>query len=131
MRGNPRTPPAKSWAAGSIPAHAGEPRAYPCTPGVTRVYPRACGGTKQGSVVGDLGDGLSPRMRGNHLMAIYAHQTVGSIPAHAGEPEHFEAKGYHVGVYPRACGGTWGARWAAAKAQGLSPRMRGNLGVRP
>ena len=34
--------------------------------------------------------------------------------------------GWRGGVYPRVCGGTDGAGWAALPVPGLSPRVRGN-----
>ena len=115
MRGNPphhsRTPRAHAgelwpnrYRFRSIPAHAGEPSRSP-------------------------GQGLSPRMRGNHLDI----GVLGSIPAHAGEPMQvgFTVRAYRV--YPRACGGTTSATLGRAHAgeppgrfDGLSPRMRGN-----
>ena len=89
--------------------------------------------------------GLSPRVRGNPpLQSIPARAGEpiqrGSIPARAGE---FFVSGsiWHVGVYPRACGGTseqtvdsllikvypracGGTAWL--DTWGLSPRVRGN-----
>ena len=45
MRGNPLAHSTRRSGAGSIPAHAGEPRSGPGRCRQTRVYPRACGGT--------------------------------------------------------------------------------------
>ena len=50
----------------------------------------------------------------------------GSIPARAGEPARLIAAVMLMGVYPHACGGTWGERVRASRKEGLSPRMRGN-----
>ena len=79
-----RYPPPKP--ARSIPARAGEPRRRAPAPRRERVYPRACGGT-MGDVSALKHDpGLSPRVRGN---LVVAQQPTGPLP-----------------VYPRACGGT-------------------------
>ena len=52
-----------------------------------KVYPRVCGGTEVERVA-ELGQqGLSPRVRGNHLTGGIVRTTMGSIPACAGEPE--------------------------------------------
>ena len=67
-------------------------------------------------------------MRGNRVRATCTDTSAGSIPAHAGEPTgQAPAKGA-AWVYPRACGGTTPHLRAAVCVQGLSPRMRGNLG---
>ena len=70
--------------------------------------------------------GLSPRVRGNHMLHQGAGGGVRSIPACAGEPHTPAYGGPAHAVYPRVCGGTarsrgWGDCW-----QGLSPRVRGN-----
>ena len=77
------------------------------------------------TVNASLALGLSPRMRGNHswMLALrWCFASHGSIPAHAGEPVDRSQDDW---VYPRACGG-WG-RLRGCVADGLSPRMRGNL----
>ena len=51
-----------------------------------------------------------------------------SIPALAGERTQKGAWKMTKGVYPRACGGTGGWLSTARVAQGLSPRLRGNVG---
>ena len=65
MRGNPRrrrpTPP----CIGSIPAHAGEPRARSTARMPSSVYPRTCGGTWSVLPRTQEEKGLSPHMRGN------------------------------------------------------------------
>ena len=106
---------------GSIPAHAGEPR-----------DPR-------------IGEGLSPRTRGRNVLAgggVYprarggagdhgctARCRVGSIPAHAGEPDLRDVKGPFRGcestrVYPRARGGAALPR-ATLLVRSVYPRARG------
>ena len=91
----------------SIPARAGEPFPHRSTARRRRrVYPRACGGTAQFTLLHQELSGLSPRVRGNprHRKADPVHQ--GSIPARAGEPAAARYGQGSVEVYPRACGGT-------------------------
>ena len=74
------------------------------------VYPRVCGGTAR-------------------PVAIVA-VALRSIPACAGEPRVTFAPYHEEEVYPRVCGGTaWRVR-TMNNRQGLSPRVRGNHGVR-
>ena len=114
-----------AWA-GSIPANAGEPRAWDAIGRWSGVYPRERGGTWPG-----LGDaarrwGLSPRTRGNHLRTYIASARRGSIPANAGEPAHRRHAVGSPRVYPRERGGTRSFQMRARQRPGLSPRTRGN-----
>ena len=114
--------------SGSIPACAGEPSAASSRWSRVRVYPRVCGGT---SGLGDwriVDEGLSPRVRGNHLQPHALDICNGSIPACAGEPARAAPGGRGHGVYPRVCGGTRGAGEGGRGVRGLSPRVRGNPG---
>ena len=70
--------------------------------------------------------GLSPRVRGNPRHALPSQTTVGSIPACAGEPPAFRLLPPLGRVYPRVCGGTFVRPAGRARAEGLSPRVRGN-----
>ena len=72
-------------------------------------------------------DGLSPRVRGNHVLAIALLVTWRSIPARAGEPATEPECSGPRKVYPRACGGTVLGRRRNKTLRGLSPRVRGNL----
>ena len=110
----------------SIPAHAGEPARRATASTLTKVYPRACGGTERVGPAPDGDMGLSPRMRGNHGTAVANQILERSIPAHAGEPRTVSRSNENTGVYPRACGGTGWEFWNKRFPDGLSPRMRGN-----
>ena len=147
VRGNPKAQLESAFAAGSIPACAGEPtewergkpatRVYPRVCGEPRVrrrtayrlrvYPRVCGGTHTRCRPRRPGNGLSPRVRGNRSLLYLRGGGQGSIPACAGEPPvHFSPIARRL-VYPRVCGGTaWSSR-AVNILSGLSPRVRGNL----
>ena len=126
MRGNQAATIRQKPDHGSIPAHAGEPSLEARSGCYTTVYPRACGGTTAEAVRGLSVRGLSPRMRGNLRRGVVASAWVGSIPAHAGEPEVDRFQGVDGRVYPRACGGTPGHVSRQFRCVGLSPRMRGN-----
>ena len=72
--------------AGSIPAHAGEPARPHFLRVVKRVYPRPRGGTVHIQRRRDCDNGLSPPTRGNPAAERAFLRSIGSIPAHAGEP---------------------------------------------
>ena len=126
MRGNHIQVTCRKCLLGSIPAHAGEPAACAPTTLASTVYPRACGGTARKLKRNPKDWGLSPRMRGNQIIARVAREVRGSIPAHAGEPTRSLRTCWLCGVYPRACGGTSAALSIFGTLAGLSPRMRGN-----
>ena len=118
----------QTWglAGRSIPARAGEPAdAAPVVPSPP-VYPRACGGTRYGRIVDVPRQGLSPRVRGNQVGEVDHDESLGSIPARAGEPGTIGDSRRRLSVYPRACGGTLQLLRADAEHPGLSPRVRGN-----
>ena len=127
MRGNHLGDAGPGASEGSIPAHAGEPGTCRGAAGPPRVYPRACGGTLRNQDLQQLDGGLSPRMRGNLSQSSLTIPNSGSIPAHAGEPDHPSWTPCPRRVYPRACGGTVRPKSSAGRSPGLSPRMRGNL----
>ncbi len=111
----------------SIPAPAGEPPVELAVPEPLVVYPRACGGTTFPAVIQSPTIGLSPRLRGNHLLHGPKPIPHRSIPAPAGEPDFETHAGDVFEVYPRACGGTAGTSMSVLGFPGLSPRLRGNL----
>ena len=146
LRGNRTSSMSSHLGLGSIPAPAGEPCPVRRCLAVSSVYPRACGGThpRLGSK-GQLGvypracggtglnragwlqaPGLSPRLRGNHILTTVAAATSGSIPAPAGEPGSRGGISKLERVYPRACGGTISSLDSPLMEMGLSPRLRGN-----
>ena len=70
--------------------------------------------------------GLSPRVRGNRSWWLSRRVSGGSIPACAGEPASARGSGGGGAVYPRVCGGTSQHPCPPSCYQGLSPRVRGN-----
>ena len=114
MRGNlPHPPQVPHDASGSIPAHAGEPRAVPVAWGVKVAFLL----------------GLSPRMRGNLTAVASKIDDLGSIPAHAGEPSQQPPSSFEiaVGSIPAHAGEPSQQPLIVLLQWGLSPRMRGNL----
>ena len=106
VRGNHGRPPSPERRARSIPACAGEPGRGALQGRPPEVYPRVCGGTVEHVrlVVGIVG--LSPRVRGNRLLAQLPDMAARSIPACAGEPPAISCCAPLYAVYPRVCGGT-------------------------
>ena len=125
-RGNPKPNKQSTEQPRSIPAHAGEP----CTPTPKskpkRVYPRTRGGTSAPSKSPRPVMGLSPHTRGNPRRGFRWHHTLGSIPAHAGEPDREYLLQRPARVYPRTRGGTCPSQNRRSLALGLSPHTRGN-----
>ena len=131
VRGNPHHRKEQRYGQRSIPACAGEPsgRCH-CGPH-SGVYPRVCGGTLTNYRPFYALDGLSPRVRGNHVRLGTQQAKSGSIPACAGEPGPAGRRTHICGVYPRVCGGTARTVPTTGNAMGLSPRVRGNLPLPP
>ena len=74
--------------------------------------------------------GLSPRVRGNPSHRLPPASRRRSIPAGAGEPPTSQSCSQIHRVYPRGCGGTVSGDAYDLFKVGLSPRVRGNPGVR-
>ena len=126
MRGNLHRRHLMDTGVRSIPACAGEPSEGSSRCPSRKVYPRVCGGTRFPTAVGIDGEGLSPRVRGNHWPTILARQHMRSIPACAGEPAAPASRHPCWPVYPRVCGGTISIVQSRPAQKGLSPRVRGN-----
>ena len=127
-RGNRAVPPARLPRRGCIPARAGEPALLDRRFGVSRVYPRASGGTFSASTLPIPRRGVSPRERGNREAAAAHLPDLGCIPARAGEPRLCRGAYARNRVYPRASGGTRLLDVVFDHLGGVSPRERGNLG---
>ena len=85
-----------------------------------------CGGTTGRAVHQPPSVGLSPRVRGNPALRRTGPTPPRSIPACAGEPTAASVCRFRCRVYPRVCGGTALNILRAVRAEGLSPRVRGN-----
>ena len=91
-----------------------------------KVYPRVGGATQMTVVGAGAAGGLSPRGRGNRVGRRYRYDTLGSIPAWAGQPISVQHNQQQGKVYPRVGGATAASPSARLAAMGLSPRGRGN-----
>ena len=128
VRGNP-CGTARWWAyRRSIPASAGQPPIALSHSRLNQVYPRECGATLLNRDFSNDLTGLSPRVRGNHLMIGTPLDYIGSIPASAGQPLRGPRRPAGMEVYPRECGATVNEAENPTYSCGLSPRVRGNPG---
>ncbi len=127
MRGKHRSPSLTPGIRRSIPAHAGETSKYLYSTHYIKVYPRPCGGNVACAQDEDIGNGLSPPMRGKRSLARALQQPEGSIPAHAGETTASRSRSPTGTVYPRPCGGNRRSGPSGTGTGGLSPPMRGKL----
>ena len=129
VRGNQRRASAEASAAGSIPVRTGEPFTGCNSPHMSRVYPRAYGGTYRRAHGQQCQAGLSPCVRGNHDPPAIGRLHRGSIPVRTGEPRQWRVGSRVREVYPRAYGGTGTSNPTNSTPRGLSPCVRGNHGV--
>ena len=126
VRGNRCKDAMEMCPLGSIPACTGEPRTFDI-PGVcAQVYPRVYGGTGLPKALHRRLAGLSPRVRGNHILLLSTTPLLGSIPACTGEPSEGIQQTLIFTVYPRVYGGTSMSSQTRLTSSGLSPRVRGN-----
>ena len=128
VRGNRRRCARLGGRVRSIPACAGEPAGGNRGRAVDEVYPRVCGGTSFRVRYPCAPSGLSPRVRGNHILDRCDDVIQRSIPACAGEPAGGNRGRAVDEVYPRVCGGTPKVYFPLLGIGGLSPRVRGNPG---
>ena len=129
-RGNPQGEHGRSAGFGSIPAWAGQPRRVYLPPFFPPVYPRVGGATQVIEAAIDRVEGLSPRGRGNLVQDRRRRESLGSIPAWAGQPAASWSSWRAAPVYPRVGGATLSSRVFTDAQYGLSPRGRGNPDVR-
>ena len=126
VRGNLECAPDAWIRSRSIPACTGEPGKRRIPQHHNTVYPRVYGGTSVVVPQDRLRTGLSPRVRGNLVAVVFGCWTSVSIPACTGEPLPSLAAGKPLWVYPRVYGGTVDIQETTGRAEGLSPRVRGN-----
>ena len=86
IRGNLIARLGRNQSRGSIPAHTGKPARGDGVHHLVRVYPRAYGETGYEAGARGIESGLSPRIRGNLIVAPTNARGRGSIPAHTGKP---------------------------------------------
>ena len=71
-------------------------------------------------------DGLSPRVRGSHVVHAPPKHHDRSIPASAGQPKRRGWPSAEYRVYPRECGAAYNIVLVVKPDGGLSPRVRGS-----
>ena len=130
VRGNPPSAATATVRSRSIPACAGQPRSLTIIPFSCWVYPRVCGATITAPTGRGIAGGLSPRVRGNRNIYMCDTDSIGSIPACAGQPGGHVQRRRSQKVYPRVCGATSVSGWTISCGNGLSPRVRGNPAAR-
>ncbi len=126
VRGNPQASQCGRLGLGPIPACAGEPAGADGARLRDGAYPRVCGGTDLLPDFMFVNEGLSPRVRGNHVSDVAGALVPGPIPACAGEPVTSRSRAAAQRAYPRVCGGTIRRGSSTTCSRGLSPRVRGN-----
>ena len=85
-----------------------------------------CGVTMASGDAGAGDVGLSPRVRGHHVLSANGIDRARSIPACAGSPPFLNNRKQAVWVYPRVCGVTCQKERRRSQQYGLSPRVRGH-----
>ena len=112
--------------AGSIPAHAGQPRARRFRRSSTRVHPRSRGAAARTMTAARILSGPSPLTRGSHLGLRLPRWGVGSIPAHAGQPWTRQTDFRRPRVHPRSRGAAVSTSPGSNVIEGPSPLTRGS-----
>ncbi len=128
-RGNHGGSGAGVWALRPIPACAGEPGAESLGGSAVGAYPRMRGGTARQQPARQLVMGLSPHARGNPASKGCSINSLGPIPACAGEPADLMHGSTSPWAYPRMRGGTIALSPEGTDLMGLSPHARGNQHV--
>ena len=129
-RGNPLRPASPWLPFRSIPAWAGKPSRTGSSARSPQVHPRVGGETRVELVDLRLGEGPSPRGRGNLHPVQASRRRIGSIPAWAGKPACRGGRSSSPGVHPRVGGETVNLHHRMPPEMGPSPRGRGNRGLR-
>ena len=111
-----------------IPACAGETSPHTPAPPGRRAYPRVRGGNFEVQESDDNSTGLSPRARGKRRGRRSMPQSLGPIPACAGETRRSGETGPGRRAYPRVRGGNASPKTGGPLSVGLSPRARGKRG---
>ena len=87
------------------------------------------GGNKNSIKKGGSEKGLSPYVRGKLILMVNLSFRTRSIPVCTGETHRVRTNQLSPGVYPRMYGGNQGNRQVGYDVNGLSPYVRGKLGI--
>ena len=103
--GNTSTPAIHTDCGGGIiPAYAGNTFFPDKRKGVNRDHPRVCGEHHLVNTRTKHGEGSSPRMRGTLDRICIGRESVGIIPAYAGNTHYDVPLEPEFGDHPRVCG---------------------------
>ena len=86
-----------------------------------------CGATVCSFFSSALLIGLSPRVWGNRGQLGKSGGIFRPIPTCVGQPKSYKDEWAHQGAYPHVCGATLKPNAKIIDADGLSPRVWGNL----
>ncbi len=123
-RGSPATPTRGIRWTGSIPAYAGEPRGDLVGILGFGVHPRLRGGAVKARRFNRPAEGPSPPTRGSQRRIGLDESVHGSIPAYAGEPSRADGGARSDWVHPRLRGGAANDAEIARLERGPSPPTR-------
>ena len=112
-----------------IPACAGR-TPYPLLPPHPSTdHPRVCGANDVDRVMREIGNGSSPRVRGERRRISVGFRGRRIIPACAGRTAATSRRGWREPDHPRVCGANVGFITGTLVPAGSSPRVRGELEV--
>ena len=104
VRGSPVWNASAGTGDGSIPACTGQPIQRCLSLLTSRVYPRVYGAARSLPRNVAMPRGLSPRVRGSHLLIVVVREWKRSIPACTGQPIGGVSRASSGKVYPRVYG---------------------------
>ena len=110
-----------------IPTCVGQPRPFAYEKHRKRAYPHVCGATILDSAGPSPDFGLSPRVWGNQRRKVRVRLPTRPIPTCVGQPRRNHSRRHARWAYPHVCGATGQDAAGMDVAQGLSPRVWGNL----
>ena len=110
---------------GIIPVHAGNRLQGLIRYGTRWDHPRTCGEQQQALTERGQGEGSSPHMRGTVRYCYRTTNTIGIIPAHAGNSDLAAFFYPALRDHPRTCGEQGQNGSSVFEKMGSSPHMRG------
>ncbi len=125
-RGSPRSRICRESCTGPIPAHAGQPDTGANRTRQKGAHPRSRGAAAPEERLSALAAGPSPLTRGSLRRLHRGLDTLGPIPAHAGQPVVFAVAVGVIGAHPRSRGAAASAVSNHPRAKGPSPLTRGS-----
>ena len=103
----------------SIPTCVGQPSSFCIARSCPTVYPHVCGAAPDDVLRRMKGDGLSPRVWGNHVLLQWHMGMCRSIPTCVGQPCKPNGSVGSLPVYPHVCGAARQHRVAAMQPRSI------------